>query len=64
VGISRNFLGFLSGWGTSTGSYTEEVVSQPRTLFQFSGKPRKTRPATEAEKWVRGEHFGYGLLSM
>ena len=27
----------------------EEVVSQPRTLFQFSGKPMKTRPAGDAE---------------
>jgi hypothetical protein len=28
----------------------EEVVSQPRTLFQFSGKPMKTRPAADAER--------------
>ncbi len=27
----------------------EKVVSQPRTLFQFSGKPMKTRPAADAE---------------
>jgi hypothetical protein len=27
----------------------EEVVSQPRTLFQLSGKPMKTRPAGDAE---------------
>ena len=27
----------------------EEVESQPRTLFQFSGKPMKARPAGVAE---------------
>jgi hypothetical protein len=39
------------------------VVSQLRILFQFFGKPRKTWPAAEAEKWVGGEHFGHGRLS-
>jgi hypothetical protein len=28
----------------------EELESQPRTLFQFSGKPMKARPAGVAEK--------------
>jgi hypothetical protein len=62
VGISGNFLGFLLGWETSTGSYTERVVSQPRILFQSSGKPRNTRPAEEAEKWVGGEKVEHSGL--
>jgi hypothetical protein len=50
VGISGNFLGFLPGWGTSAGSYMEEVVSQPKILDQSSGNPKKARPAVDAER--------------